>query len=131
MADIPAIIMLIAMYIAAAIAWPSVPDRLSVHWGLSGKVNRYDTRLEGLRLVPLMATIGFLVARMSSGELASMAVVRLAVAISRAAVFSAMLVYRGRRVEMAKFALSIVGALVVALILALRIRIRSHAGGYS
>ena len=47
----PEIVVLVAMYVAAAIAWPSVPDRLPVHWGLSGKVNRYGSKLEGLPLL--------------------------------------------------------------------------------
>ena len=78
----------------------------------------------------MIATIFFFVTRLSSGsELASMAVVRLAVVISMAAIYSAMLlVYRGRKVDMAKFTLLVVAALVVAMIVTFRVS--SHAAAY-
>ncbi|HEY2665083.1 MAG TPA: DUF1648 domain-containing protein [Candidatus Binataceae bacterium] len=82
MADLPAILVLAAMYVAAAIAWPNVPDRLPIHWGLSGEVNRYGGKLEGLLLLPSIATLVFLVLVLnSSRERAPMAVVRLVIVV--------------------------------------------------
>jgi hypothetical protein len=124
MADLPAIVILAAMYVAAAISWPNVPDRLPVHWGLSGEVNRYGGKLEGLLFVPSIATIAFFMTRLtSSGELASTAVIRLAVVIFMAAVYAAMLlIYRGHNFNMTRFTLSAIAILLVAMVVAFRFK---------
>lgn len=44
-----------AMWMLSAVAWTEVPDRIPVHWGLSGEVDRYGGRTEGLLLLPLVA----------------------------------------------------------------------------
>jgi len=43
-----------AMFITAIARWRSVPDRLPVHWGASGEVDRYGGRFEGLLLLPII-----------------------------------------------------------------------------
>ncbi len=53
--EVPQWIILAAMFVAAAIAWPHAPDRIPVHWNLSGQVDRYGGRFEGLLLMPLFA----------------------------------------------------------------------------
>lgn len=47
--------MIAGMFIAAVIRWSSVPDRIPVHWGPSGDVDRYGGRFEGLLLIPIIA----------------------------------------------------------------------------
>lgn len=47
--------MLAAMLILAALAWTSAPDRIPVHWGLSGQPDRFGGRFEGLLAEPLVA----------------------------------------------------------------------------
>jgi immunity protein, SdpI family len=49
------LVMLATMFGLTAAAWSSAPDRIPVHWGLSGQPDRYGGRFEGLLLLPLMA----------------------------------------------------------------------------
>jgi uncharacterized membrane protein len=53
--DIPHLVLLAAMFLAAALTWPSAPERIPVHWDLAGEVDRYGGKLEGLLGVPLVA----------------------------------------------------------------------------
>ena len=46
-----------AMFVLAAIVWPFAPDRIPVHWALSGEPDRYGGKVEGLLLLPLI-TLG-------------------------------------------------------------------------
>ncbi len=48
-------ILMAAMFLFAAISWPSAPDRIPVHWGFSGEPDRYGDKFEGLLLLPLLA----------------------------------------------------------------------------
>jgi len=50
----PLWVLLVAMFALAAITWPHAPDRIPVHWGLNGAVDRYGGKFEGLLLVPLI-----------------------------------------------------------------------------
>jgi uncharacterized membrane protein len=43
-----------AMFIASAIAYPSAPDTIPVHWGINGEPNGWGGKFEGLFLLPLM-----------------------------------------------------------------------------
>jgi len=53
--EIPALTMLAAMFVTALAVWPHMPDRLPVHWGLSGDPNRWGGRFEALLGLPLTA----------------------------------------------------------------------------
>ncbi len=53
--EVPQWIVLGAMFAGAAIAWPHAPARIPVHWNLSGQVDRYGGRFEGLLALPLLA----------------------------------------------------------------------------
>ncbi len=53
--EVPQWIVLGAMFAGAAIAWPHAPGRIPVHWNLSGQVDRYGGRFEGLLALPLLA----------------------------------------------------------------------------
>ncbi len=58
--EVPQWLILAAMFVAAAIAWPHAPSRIPVHWNINGQVDRYGGRFEGLLLMPLVA-LGFYV----------------------------------------------------------------------
>jgi uncharacterized membrane protein len=51
----PLWVLIAAMFFVAAITWPGAPDRIPVHWGMSGEVDRYGGKFEGLLLMPLIA----------------------------------------------------------------------------
>jgi uncharacterized membrane protein len=51
----PLWVLLVGMFALAAITWPHAPDRIPVHWGLNGEVDRYGGKFEGLLLPPLAA----------------------------------------------------------------------------
>ncbi len=53
--EVPQWLILLAMFAAAAVAWPHAPDRIPVHWNISGQPDRYGGRFEGLLLMPLVA----------------------------------------------------------------------------
>jgi uncharacterized membrane protein len=46
-----------AMFVLAAVMWSSAPDRIPLHWTLSGEPDRYGGKFEGLLLLPLI-TLG-------------------------------------------------------------------------
>ena len=47
-------VMLATMFIMAIVAWPTAPDSIPVHWGLSGTPDRFGGRFEGLFGPPLI-----------------------------------------------------------------------------
>jgi uncharacterized membrane protein len=57
--DWPALALLVAMFVAVAVAWPHVPERVPVHWGLTGEPDRWGGRVEGLLMFPLLTTLVF------------------------------------------------------------------------
>lgn len=48
-------LLLAAMFALAATAWGTAPDRIPMHWNLTGHVDRYGGRFEGLLAIPLLA----------------------------------------------------------------------------
>ena len=58
--DWPHWLMLALLFALAAVSWSSAPERLPVHWGLYGRVDRYGGKLEGLLLPPLVALAVYL-----------------------------------------------------------------------
>ncbi len=53
--DWPMWLLLAGMWVLALVSWGSAPDRIPVHWGLSGQPDRWGGRFEGLLLIPLLA----------------------------------------------------------------------------
>jgi uncharacterized membrane protein len=51
------ILLIIAMFVASAVTFPSASDVIPIHWGINGQPNGYGGRFEGLFLLPLM-TVG-------------------------------------------------------------------------
>ena len=49
-------VFLLAMFVAAAVTWPTAPDRIPIHWDTHGDVNGYGGKFEGLLLIPLIAS---------------------------------------------------------------------------
>ncbi len=52
--------LLVAMFVAAAIRWPSAPDRIPTHWNAAGQVDGYGGKVMGLLLMPLVALAVYL-----------------------------------------------------------------------
>lgn len=51
----PSWVVLGGMFVAAALAWLRVPERMPVHWGIDGLPDRYGGRVEGLLGLPIVA----------------------------------------------------------------------------
>jgi immunity protein, SdpI family len=60
-ADVACVLMLAAMFLWAAIGWNGAPDRFPVHWGLSGEVDRFGGRAEGMLGAPILGLVLYLV----------------------------------------------------------------------
>ena len=61
--ETPQITLIALMFAAAALAWPVAPDAIPVHWNASGSVDRYGGKVEGLLLLPLIASGIYLLMR--------------------------------------------------------------------
>jgi uncharacterized membrane protein len=55
--------LLMGMFVVAAISWTRVPERIPVHWGIDGSADRYGGRVEGVLLLPLIAAGLYLLLR--------------------------------------------------------------------
>ena len=49
--------LILAMFLAAALSWAHVPERIPIHWNFAGEVDRYGGKFAGLLLLPLI-TLG-------------------------------------------------------------------------
>lgn len=124
--ELPALALLSAMLIAGVWAWPGAPERIPVHWNLSGEVDRYGGRFEGLFGLPLIACVLYVLMlvfpRIDPGRAnyASFAgvyvVLRLAILSLLAALTAIVhLTIRGQRVSMASALPVLMGALFVVI----------------
>lgn len=52
--EAPLLVLIAAMFVAAAVLWPSAPARMPVHWNIAGQVDRYGGKVEGLLGLPLV-----------------------------------------------------------------------------
>lgn len=125
-AEWPLWLLLGCMFALAALSWHAVPDRIPVHWGISGRPDRWGGRFEGLLLLPLVGLLTYLVLllapRIDPGRAnyASFAgaygTVRLVVLLSMLALQVVMvLAARGHSVDVATLVPLIVGAMFVVL----------------
>ena len=57
----PMWVLIVAMFALAAYAWGGAPDRMPVHWGLSGQPDRWGGKFEALMLAPLIGLALYLV----------------------------------------------------------------------
>jgi uncharacterized membrane protein len=53
--ELPHWFVIAAMFLLAAQTWPSVPNRIPVHWNMVGAVDGYGGKFEGLLGLPLVA----------------------------------------------------------------------------
>jgi uncharacterized membrane protein len=51
----PQWILIVALFVLAAAAWSTAPDRIPVHWNIAGQVDRWGGKFEGLMAIPLLA----------------------------------------------------------------------------
>ena len=124
--ELPPLLLMGAMFVAAATSWPSAPERIPVHWDLAGNVDRYGGRFEGLLLLPLLALglylLLLLVPRMDPrranyekfrGAYLTIRVVTIAVLVS---VYGLILLWaRGVEIDVSLAVPILVGALLVVL----------------
>jgi len=124
--EAPQLVVLAAMWIAAAVAWSSAPERIPVHWNIEGQVDRYGGRFEGLLLVPVMALAVYLLLmflpRIDPGRAnyphfrTAYGVIRLAIMMVFGVVAAMMhLTMRGVAVDVGRVMTLVLGAMFVAL----------------
>lgn len=118
--------MLAAMFLLAAATWSWAPDRLPVHWGLGGEVDRYGGRFEGLLGLPALALGLYLLlrwlpridpGRANYAQFAgAYALIRLAALAMLALTYGAMhLSLRGYALDMGRVTSLLLGALFIVL----------------
>lgn len=115
-----------AMFVLAAVVWPSAPDQIPVHWGLSGEPDRYGGKIEGLLLLPLV-TLGVYFAMLLLPRVdprranyalfeGAYAVIRLSAVVFLALVYGLILLWvRGVELDVAVVVPVLVGALFVVI----------------
>lgn len=115
-----------AMFVLAAVVWPSAPDQIPVHWGLSGEPDRYGGKIEGLLLLPLV-TLGVYFAMLLLPRVdprranyalfeGAYAVIRLSAVVFLGLVYGLILLWvRGVELDVAVVVPVLVGALFVVI----------------
>jgi uncharacterized membrane protein len=125
-AELPMLLVLLAMFVLAAWAWDRVPDRMPVHYNLEGEVDRYGGRFEGLLLMPLITIGTYLLfcflPRLDPGKAnypgfaGTFRVIRLAIVLFLAALYAFMVADAlGHGVPVGQPVTLLVGALFVVL----------------
>jgi uncharacterized membrane protein len=61
--ELPSWLMIAAMWILLAFAWPDAPERVPTHWNLRGEVDGTGGRFTGLMLLPITAVAIYLMLR--------------------------------------------------------------------
>ncbi|MEM8678970.1 MAG: DUF1648 domain-containing protein [Planctomycetota bacterium] len=97
--ELPQLLILGGMFVAAWLLWDRVPEQVPVHWNASGEADRFGGRFEGLVLVPLIGVgvyFVMLLAPLIDRKNTSMAgfqrmygIIRLAVIVFLAVVYAA------------------------------------------
>jgi uncharacterized membrane protein len=122
--ELPHWLVLLAMFGLAALAWNDAPDRIPVHWGISGEPDSYGNKPEGLLALPIIATATYLgmllVPRMvkaTEEQLGSLYDwLRLAILVMLAGLYLAIvLVLRGVPIEIGRVGPALVGALLIVV----------------
>jgi uncharacterized membrane protein len=52
--ELPQLLVIGAMFAAAAWAWPQLPDRLPIHWNIHGEVDGWGNKFMGILFMPLL-----------------------------------------------------------------------------
>ena len=53
--EVVPLVLIVAMFALGAIAWPQAPDRIPIHWGISGEPDNYAGKVFGLFGGPLIS----------------------------------------------------------------------------
>jgi uncharacterized membrane protein len=51
------VLVVIAMFVASLLVWPSAPEIVPVHWGINGQADGYGSRAMGLLLLPAVTAV--------------------------------------------------------------------------
>lgn len=124
--EVAQLILLAAMFVLAALTWPSAPDQIPVHWNIEGQVDRYGGKFEGLLAVPLLATGMYLLLRFAPridpgranypAFRSTYQVVRVGALLVLAAVYGLLhLALRGREIDISTIVPMLVGALFIVI----------------
>ena len=122
--ELPHWLVLAALFGLAALVWNDAPDRIPVHWGLSGEPDRFSNKAGGLLTLPFIAFgtyVGLLVVprmvKATEEQLGGLyAWMRFAVLLMLAALYLAIvLALRGVPIEIGRVGPALVGALLLAI----------------
>lgn len=124
--EFPIWILLLGMWVAAGLAWPSAPAQIPTHWGLDGQVNGYGGKFEALLLLPLLALLIYVIMlfapRLDPGRLnyekfqGAYTVLRLTVVAFLAVIYGLIIAaMRGHAVDMQRMAPLLAGLLMVVI----------------
>lgn len=124
--EVPQWLLIAAMWLLAALEWPSAPERIPIHWNAEGQVNGYGGKVEGLLLLPAM-TLGIyllllFLPRIDPGRAnyaqfwGAYGVIRLAVVALMAGIYAVTLLWvRGTHLDISSIVPIAVGVLFVVL----------------
>ena len=124
--DWPMWAMIAGMFLLAALSWSTAPERIPMHWGWSGEVDRYGGKAEGLLAIPLLALFIYvmmtLLPRVDPGRpnydqfAGSYLVIRIGVITVMALIYGVIHLWiRGHRVSVDTIVPLLVGALLVVV----------------
>jgi len=51
------VVLVILQFLASVYLYPSMPDRMAIHWGMDGTANGYGSKLMGLFLIPVISAV--------------------------------------------------------------------------
>lgn len=51
------LILIVLQFAAAFYLYPGMPERMAVHWGLSGEADGFGSRFEGLFVIPILSAV--------------------------------------------------------------------------
>jgi uncharacterized membrane protein len=124
--ELPQWLLIAAMFLAGAIAWPFAPERIPAHWNAYGQIDRYGGKFEGLLMLPLMALGLYLllivVPKLDPGRAnydrfrIAYAIIRIAILALLAAIQTViLLVAFGVHVEMNLVVMPLMGVMLIVL----------------
>jgi uncharacterized membrane protein len=124
--ELPQLILIAAMFAAAAWAWPQLPDRLPIHWNIEGQVDGWGNKFMGILFMPLvvlgMYLLMLLLPLIDPGKANYQnfqkvyGIIRIVFVAYMAAIFAATLVAAfGYTVNMTSVILPLVGVLFIVL----------------
>ena len=125
-AELPQWLIIIAMFVVAAVLWSSTPARVPVHWNASGQVNGYGGRFEGLLLLPLIAVglylLPLFIPRIDPGKAnytqfaSAYVVVRFTVLVMMAGFYAfSLLAVRGVKIDITRAFVGVIAVMFIVL----------------